>query len=104
MSNEFNKILEAFDKRESFFALSDYFILGEELTIIKALGAQLSIYNDLLLHNNHSQKDMKIEIPIHVLSGLGKAIMRIAAQMDDKINLLEKRCFLKPRVLKDEKV
>ena len=102
MSNEFNKILEDFDKGESYFGLSDYFILGEDLTIIKALGAQLSIYTDLVFDNSPYHKGMKIEISVEALAGLGKAIMRIAEQMDDKIDLLDDRCVFKPRILKDE--
>ena len=103
MTKEFDEILEAFEKGGNKFGLSDYCILGEDLTIIKALGEQLTIYTDIISHNDHYHKGMYIEISIDALSGLGKAIMRIAEQMDDKIDLLDERCVFEPRIPDKEK-
>ncbi|MDH3976305.1 MAG: hypothetical protein OEV42_18725 [Deltaproteobacteria bacterium] len=94
---EFKEILEEFEKGESAFDLTDYFILGEDLSIIKALGEQLTLYSDITGQNGPYHKGMNIEISIDALSGLGKAIIKIAELINKKIEIIDKRFPLKSR-------
>lgn len=87
---EFRELVEAFEKGEDDFALSDYFILGEEADLIKALGEQLTLYTYLISDNGCYKKGMNVQIPLDALWGLGKMIIRVGEQMDEKIETLDK--------------
>ena len=98
---EFKKILDEFEKGAVAIDLTDYFILGEDLSIIKALGEQLTLYSDITDQNGSYHKGMNIEISIDALSGLGKAIIKIAELINKKIEIIDKRFPLKSREERD---
>lgn len=98
MTKEFEERLETIEKEEELYmALGDYDILGEELALIKAMGDQLTLYSDIISLNDSYKKGMHIQVSIDALWGLGKVIIKLVEQMNDKINILDERYDFKIR-------
>ncbi|MDH3975583.1 MAG: hypothetical protein OEV42_14995 [Deltaproteobacteria bacterium] len=94
---EFKELVEIFEKGENDLALGDYLILGEESALIKAMGEQLALYTYLISDNGCYKKGMHVQIPLDALWGLGRMIIKIGEEMDEKINILDERFLLKIR-------
>lgn len=92
MIKDFEERVVAYENgEESFMALSDYDILGEEMALITALGDQLTLYSTILSDNAAYKKGERVGIPIDTLWGLGQVIKKLIDEVQTKVDVIDKK-------------
>ena len=94
MTEELEELIEDLKKdKTSFFALSDFNVLGEDIFIIKSIGDQLTLYTNIIGSCNcncdTNKKDVHIQISSDTLWGIGQMIWNLTKQLEKKMKMID---------------